>query len=85
MKHFETFSKRFSGWPIRIAELSRLKTKGLADHIKKDVSSKEVTTAYVDRSKKSKKLNTYITDNFENGTNFRQNYQNNLKTIYNEI
>tara|TARA_Y100000590_G_scaffold468494_1_gene651446 strand:+ start:306 stop:1760 length:1455 start_codon:yes stop_codon:yes gene_type:complete len=33
---------------------------------KKEVSSKEVTTAYVERCEKSKKLNTYITENFEN-------------------
>ena len=32
---------------------------------KKEVSSKEVTVAYVDRSKRSKKLNTYITENFD--------------------
>ena len=32
---------------------------------KKEVSSREVTSAYVDRSKKSKKLNTYITENFD--------------------
>ena len=31
---------------------------------KKEVSSREITNAYVNRSEKSKKLNTYITDNF---------------------
>ena len=39
----------------------------LVDKIKKkEVSSKEATLAYVDRSKKSKKLNVYITDDFDN-------------------
>ncbi len=38
-QHFETFSKRFSGWPIRIAQLSRLKARVLAEDIKKDVAS----------------------------------------------
>ena len=31
---------------------------------KKELSSKEITKAFVDRSEKSKKLNVYITDNF---------------------
>ena len=44
---------------------------------KKDVSSKEITTAYVDRSEKSKKLNTYITDNFENALKKANNFDNN--------
>ena len=39
----------------------------LIDKIKKkEISSKEVTTAYVERCEKSKKLNTYITEDFEN-------------------
>ena len=33
---------------------------------KKEISSKEITSAYVDRSKKSKKLNAYVTDDFVN-------------------
>ena len=33
---------------------------------KKEISSKEVTKAFIDRSQKSKKLNSYITKNFEN-------------------
>ena len=33
---------------------------------KKEISSKEITKAYVDRCKKSKKLNTFITDDFDN-------------------
>lgn len=38
----------------------------LVDKIKKkEISSKEVTAAYVDRSQKSKKLNTYVTEDFE--------------------
>ena len=44
---------------------------------KKDVSSKEITTAYVDRSEKSKKLNTYITDNFENALKKANDFDNN--------
>ena len=33
---------------------------------KKDISSQEVTKSFIDRSQKSKKLNSYITENFEN-------------------
>ena len=33
---------------------------------KKEISSKEVTKSFIDRSQKSKKLNSYITENFEN-------------------
>ena len=33
---------------------------------KKEISSKEVTKVFIDRSQKSKKLNSYITENFEN-------------------
>ena len=33
---------------------------------KKEISSKEVTKAFIERSQKSKKLNSYITENFEN-------------------
>ena len=33
---------------------------------KKEISSQEVTKSFIDRSQKSKKLNSYITENFEN-------------------
>ena len=38
----------------------------LVEKIKKKISSKEVTNAFIERSQKSKKLNSYITENFEN-------------------
>ena len=44
---------------------------------KKDVSSKEITTAYVNRSEKSKKLNAYITENFENALKKANDFDNN--------
>ena len=31
----------------------------------KEISSKEITTAYIDRSKQSKKLNTYVEETFD--------------------
>ena len=39
---------------------------------KKEISSKEITKAYVDRCKKSKKLNTFITDDFDNALEVTQ-------------
>ena len=41
---------------------------------KKDLSSKEITKAYVERSEKSKKLNTYITDDFKNALKIADNF-----------
>jgi len=43
---------------------------------KKDLSSKEITKAYVERSEKSKKLNTYITEDFKNALKKADNFDN---------
>ena len=42
---------------------------------KKEISSKEITKAYVDRSKKSEKLNTYVTENFTNALKQADNFE----------
>ena len=42
----------------------------------KELSSTEITKAYIDRSIKSKKLNTYITDDFENALQKAKEYDN---------
>ena len=44
---------------------------------KKVISSKEVTSAYIDRSQKSKKLNTYVTEDFENALKKADNFDKN--------
>ena len=50
----------------------------LVDKIKKkEISSKEVTAAYVDRSQKSKKLNTYVTEDFEIALKKADNFDKN--------
>ena len=50
----------------------------LIDKIKKkEISSKEVTSAYIDRSQKSKKLNTYVTEDFENALKKADNFDKN--------
>jgi len=43
---------------------------------KKDLSSKEVTKTYVERSEKSIKLNTYITEDFKNALQKADNFDN---------
>ena len=59
-------------------EIINLKLVELVDKIKKrEISSKEVTSAYVERSKKSKKLNTYITEDFENALKKADNFDKN--------
>ena len=50
-----------------MSEINNLKLCDLVDKIKnKKLSSKEITEAFINRSKKSSKLNSYITDNFDN-------------------
>ena len=44
---------------------------------KKEISSKEITSAYVERSKKSKKLNVYVTEDFANALKKADNFDNN--------
>ena len=50
-----------------MSNLIDLKLFELVEKIKKkEISSTEVTKVFIDRSQKSKKLNSYITENFEN-------------------
>ncbi len=50
-----------------MSKIIDLKLFELVEKIKKkEISSTEVTKAFIDRSQKSKKLNSYITENFEN-------------------
>ena len=50
-----------------MSNITDFKLVELVDKIKKkELSSAEVTTAFIERSKKSKKLNAYITENYEN-------------------
>ena len=53
-----------------MSEINNLKLCDLVDKIKnKKLSSKEITEAFINRSKKSSKLNSYITENFDNALN----------------
>ncbi len=53
-----------------MSNITDLKLVDLANKIKKkELSSFEVTNAFIERSKKSKKLNAYISENFENAIN----------------
>ena len=52
-----------------MSNITDLKLVELVDKIKKkELSSTEVTIAFIERSKKSKKLNAYISENYENAT-----------------
>ena len=44
----------------------------------KKLSSEEVTKAFVDRSEKSKELNSYITEDFSNAIENQKNLMKNL-------
>ena len=61
-----------------MTDITELTLAQLVNKIKKkDISSKEITTAYVNRSEKSKKLNAYITENFENALKKANDFDNN--------
>ena len=50
-----------------MSNITDLKLVELVDKIKKkELSSTEVTIAFIERSTKSKKLNAYISENYEN-------------------
>ena len=58
-----------------MSEIIDLNLVDLVQKIKeKKLSSKEITKAYVDRAEISKKLNTYITDNFEKAIKNAENF-----------
>ena len=56
----------------KISELSL--TKIVSGIKKKDFSSEEVTKLFIDNSNKSKKLNTYITECFDQALKFSKNF-----------
>ena len=54
----------------------------LADNIKnKKLSSEEVTKAFIDRSEKSKELNSYISEDFSNAIDKAKKFDQNLILI----
>ena len=56
----------------KISELSLAKiVSGIK---KKDFTSEEVTKTFIDSSRKSKKLNTYITECFDEALKFSKNF-----------
>ena len=53
-----------------MSEITNFKLCDLVDKVKKkELSSKEITEAFINRSKKSTKLNSYISDNFDDAIN----------------
>ncbi len=60
-----------------MSEILNLTLVELVKNIKdKKISSKEITKTYVDRSLKSKKLNSYVTEDFENALKKAENFDN---------
>ena len=43
----------------------------------KEISSKEITSAYIDRSKQSKKLNTYVEETFDSALKSSEKFDTN--------
>ena len=61
-----------------MSNITDLSLNELVDNVKsKKISSKEITNAYVERSKKSNKLNTYIERTFDNALKNSEKFDNN--------
>ena len=60
-----------------MTEITSLSLFELIENIKeKKISSNEVAKSFVDRSEKSKKLNAYVTENFENCLKLSKEFDN---------
>ncbi len=58
-----------------MSEITNFKLCDLVDKIKKkELSSKEITEAFINRSKQSTKLNSYISDNFDDAINSAEEF-----------
>ena len=61
-----------------MASLIDLTLNDLVNKVKsKEISSKEITSAYIDRSKQSKKLNTYVEETFDNALKISEKFDTN--------
>ena len=61
-----------------MANLIDLTLSDLVNKVKsKEISSKEITSAYIDRSKQSKKLNTYVEETFDSALKISQKFDTN--------
>ena len=72
-----------------MANLIDLTLSDLVNKVKsKEISSKEITSAYIDRSKQSKKLNTYVEETFDSALKSSEKFDTNpnfKKTSRNSI
>ena len=60
-----------------MTEITSLSLSKLIKNIKeKNISSQEVTKSFIDRSEKSKELNSYVTENFENCLKISKEFDN---------
>ena len=61
-----------------MANVIDLTLSDLVNKVKsKEISSKEITSAYIDRSKQSKKLNTYVEETFDRALKSSEKFDNN--------
>ena len=61
-----------------MSEILNLSLVELVEKVKnKNLSSREITKTYIERSEKSKKLNTYITENFDKALKKAENFDKN--------
>ena len=61
-----------------MANLIDLTLSDLVNKVKsKEISSKEITSAYIDRSKQSKKLNTYVEETFDSALKISEKFDTN--------
>ena len=61
-----------------MANLTDLTLCDLVNKVKsKEISSKEITSAYIDRSKQSKKLNTYVEETFDSALKISEKFDTN--------
>ena len=61
-----------------MANLIDLTLNDLVNKVKsKEISSKEITSAYIDRSKQSKKLNTYVEETFDSALKNSEKFDTN--------
>ena len=61
-----------------MSDITKQSLTELVDNIKnKKLSSLDVTKAFIERSEKSKELNAYITEDFENAIKKAENFDKN--------
>ena len=81
MKNFLWFQR----WLNNMSNISEFSlTKLVLGIKKKEFTSEEVTKSFISNSEKSKKLNTYITECFDEAIKFAKNFDKSEQILQNE-